>query len=74
MAGKPAAKTPQTTIAAAGLSRIYERGETDRDEGYFLDPVRAQLELGKSPGQVVLERWEGEWQRRPERLIEYARY
>jgi glutamate--cysteine ligase len=61
-------------ISSQGLRRIAERGETDWDERAFLEPVRAQLELGKSPGEVVLERWQGEWQGHPERLIEYARY
>jgi hypothetical protein len=27
-----------------------------------------------SPGQIVAERWEGEWGRSVDRLIEYARY
>ena len=27
-----------------------------------------------SPGQVVIDRWEGEWARSVDRLIEYARY
>jgi len=61
-------------LAARGLARILERGDTDRDEDGFLDPLREQIELGRSPGEIVLERWEGEWQRSPERLIEYARY
>lgn len=63
-----------TAISDAGLERITQRGESDRDERSFLDPIREQLEIGKSPGQVVLEGWEGPWQGRPERLIEYARY
>ena len=59
-------------IADRGLARISEGGE--RDERRFLDPVREQLELGKSPGEVVLESFEGAWGRSPRRLIEYARY
>jgi glutamate--cysteine ligase len=61
------------SIAGAGLERLGAAGGAD-DEARFLDPVRAQLELGKSPGQVVLERWEGEWGRSLPRLIEYASY
>jgi glutamate--cysteine ligase len=60
------------SIAGAGLARLGAAGGDD--EGRFLDPLRAQLELGKSPGQLVLERWEGEWGRSLPRLIEYARY
>jgi hypothetical protein len=60
------------SIGSVGLDRLAAAG--DADERRFLDPVWAQLELGKSPGQVVLERWEGEWGRSLPRLIEYARY
>jgi glutamate--cysteine ligase len=61
-------------ISAEGLRRIGAAGQLDPDESGFLEPVRAQLALGKSPGEVVLERWEGAWDRSAERLIEYARY
>lgn len=63
-----------TDLAAAGLERIGDRNAFGEDERRFLDPIREQIEQGRSPGQVVIERWEGEWQRSPERLIEYARY
>ena len=61
-------------IAASGLRRIGHPGRVDPDERGYLDPIAAQLELGKSPGQVILERWEGEWQRDVASLIGYARY
>jgi glutamate--cysteine ligase len=61
-------------VSAEGLRRIGAAGQLDLDERGFLEPIRAQLELGKSPGEVILERWEGAWNRSPERLIEYARY
>jgi glutamate--cysteine ligase len=61
-------------LAGGGLRRLGHAGRLAPDESGFLDPVREQLELGKSPGQVILERWEGEWGRSPGRLIEYARY
>lgn len=61
-------------ISSEGLRRIGAAGELDLDERGFLEPIRAQLALGKSPGEVVLERWEGAWDRSPARLIEYARY
>lgn len=63
-----------TDLAATGLERIGDRNAWGEDERRFLEPVREQLALGKSPGQVIVERWEGEWQRSPERLIGYARY
>ena len=61
-------------ISREGLARLAHAGRRDRDETGFLDPVYAQLEQGRSPGAVVLERWEGEWARSVDRLIEYARY
>jgi glutamate--cysteine ligase len=61
-------------ISREGLRRIAHAGRRDPDETAYLDPVSEQLELGMSPGQVVLDRWEGEWGRSLDRLIEYARY
>ena len=61
-------------IARSGLERIGHAGPSAPDESPFLDPIVAQLALEKSPGQVVLECWEGEWEGSFERLIEYARY
>jgi len=61
-------------LARGGLERIGHAGPSAPDESPFLDPIFAQLALEKSPGQVVLECWEGEWERSFERLIEYARY
>ena len=63
-----------TDVASEGLRRIGHAGRRDPDERSYLDPVREQLALGRSPGQVVEERWEGEWGRSLTRLIEYARY
>ena len=61
-------------VAGEGLRRLGAAGQLDLDERGFLEPIRAQLALGKSPGEVILERWEGDWNRSVERLIEYARY
>jgi glutamate--cysteine ligase len=61
-------------IARLGLRRIAHAGRRDPDEARFLEPIFEQIATGASPGQTVLERWEGEWGRSPHRLIEYARY
>jgi glutamate--cysteine ligase len=61
-------------IARAGLRRIGHAGRRDADETPFLDPIFEQLELGRSPGNIIIDRWEGEWGRSADRLIEYARY
>jgi len=76
LGGRPVAEWARemTELAAEGLARIGDHNAFGEDERRFLEPVREQIALGKSPGQVVLERWEGEWRRSPERLIQYARY
>lgn len=61
-------------IAQGGLARIAHPGRRDADETSFLDPIFEQIELGQSPGERVAERWESEWERSPQRLIDYARY
>jgi glutamate--cysteine ligase len=62
------------SIASEGLRRIAHGGGSDADERAFLDPLLEQLERGESPGQVVLDRWQGEWRGSIQRLIAYARY
>ncbi len=61
-------------IADAGLRRLGDRDAGGRDAATLLDPVRELLERGQSPGEIVLERWEGDWQRSAERLIRDTRY
>ena len=61
-------------LARQGLARIAHAGRRDPDETSFLDPVFEQVESGRSPGQTVLEHWEGDWGRSVDRLIAYARY
>jgi glutamate--cysteine ligase len=61
-------------IASEGLARIAHAGVRDPDERSYLDSVQEILESGRSPGQHVLDHWEGDWSRSVARLIEYARY
>jgi len=61
-------------ISREGLCRIGHAGATEPDESSFLDAVFEQLDRGASPGQVILERWNGEWEKSIDRLIDYARY
>jgi len=76
VAGRPVAEWARevTDLAAEGLARIGDRNLAGEDERRFLEPIREQLALGRSPGEVVIERWESEWRRSPEQLIGYARY
>jgi glutamate--cysteine ligase len=75
-AGRPVLELARelARISREGLRRIGHAGRRDPDETSFLDPIFEQLERGVSPGQIVLERWEGEWAHSLDRLIEYARY
>ena len=61
-------------ISRAGLRRIGHAGTKEGDERSFLEPIFEQLRQGVSPGQLILDRWEGEWEKSLDRLIEYARY
>ncbi|MFQ5513877.1 MAG: glutamate--cysteine ligase [Myxococcota bacterium] len=61
-------------LAAAGLRRMDVRNRFGEDERLFLEPLYELLERRASPGQHLIERWEGAWQRRVDRLIEYSRY
>jgi glutamate--cysteine ligase len=62
------------SVAFGGLRRIAHPGESRDDERGFLEPLFEQLETGRSPGQVILDRWEGDWGGSFNRLIDYARY
>ena len=75
-AGRPVAELAAELVAISreGLRRIAHAGHGNRDETAFVDPVFEQLEIGASPGRVVLDRWEREWQCLVIRLIQYARY
>ena len=77
LAGRPALEWARELVAlsSAGLARIDHRGgPDDRDERGFLDPIHEILERGSSPGEEILARWEGEWDRSLDELIAYARY
>jgi glutamate--cysteine ligase len=74
-----AAETPSGTVLAAaralaGIARAGLVRSGAPDEADLLDPLDALLERGKSPGEIVLERWQGDWAGSPARLIEHARY
>ena len=75
-AGRPVLELARQLVAISGegLRRIGHAGRRDADERPFLEPVLEQLEQGVSPGESVAARWEGEWGRSVDRLIEYARY
>ncbi len=61
-------------IARRGLAKIGHASEDSPDEALFMEPVFEQLDLGESPGQLISDRWDGDWNGSVDRLIEYARY
>lgn len=61
-------------ISSRGLGRIAARRGIEGGEQNFLAPLRRILESGKSPGEVILDRWRNDWNGSVERLISYARY
>jgi glutamate--cysteine ligase len=61
-------------IAAEGLRRIGHGEGGEADERRFLDPLRAQLATGRSLGEELVQRWEGELGRSLEKLIEATRF
>jgi len=76
VAGRPVLELAKELVdlSSEGLRRIRHAGRRDPDERGYLDPIRSQLEAGRSPGEEILHRWEGAWGRSVPRLIEYARY
>jgi glutamate--cysteine ligase len=73
-AGSPSGPVLDVARDLAAIARDGLRGQGAAEEARLLDPLDAQLERGKSPGEIVLERWQGEWAGSPARLIEHARY
>lgn len=58
-------------LSCQSLARQKSKGET-RDECYFLEAIREMIIRPKrSPGQTLLEKWEGEFLEDPRRLIDY---
>src|SRR5438132_3498839 len=61
-------------IAEEGLRRQHELDPAGRDERIYLERMGEQLAMGRSPARVIAEKWNGEWDRRVERLIAFAEY
>ncbi len=61
-------------LAAAGLDRANARNRMGETEALFLEPLYEILDRGTSPGRYLLERWEGAFRQRVDRLVEYAKY
>lgn len=62
------------TISRAGLERAGELNARGESEAIFLDPIDALLQQGRNPAQDLLRRWDGPFEGRLDRLVEYARF
>ena len=60
-------------LSAGGLRRIASSTGSS-DERRLLEPLLVQIEKGVSPGEEVLLRWRGEWDRDWSSLIEATRF
>lgn len=61
-------------IAWEGLKRQRNLNKSGEDETIFLKPLRALAEQGQCPADLILSKWQGEFQHDVRRLIEYSCY
>ena len=61
-------------IAGAALENIGKQRGIEPDERLFLDPIREQLETGKSPGEMLVERWRSDFDGDSKRLVAFCSY
>jgi glutamate--cysteine ligase len=61
-------------IAEEGLQRQHALDDAGNDERVYLERTREELAVGRSPARDLAAKWEGEWDRRPERLVEATAY
>ncbi|MFT5441555.1 MAG: glutamate--cysteine ligase [Myxococcota bacterium] len=61
-------------ISSQGLGRMADRGEAETSEVGFLDPLYDVMETGMSPGEVMIKRWNGDWEGSMSRLIDSVKY
>jgi glutamate--cysteine ligase len=49
--------------------------ENIEDESIYLQPIKELVMVQeKSPARIIAEKWEGEWQKNPQRLLEWCSY
>lgn len=62
-------------IATAYLKSFAVMNEKNEDESIYLKPIKEFIFVHeKSPGRWVMEKWEGEWRKNPEKLIEWCSF
>ena len=61
-------------ISEAGLLAMASRGEADGSETGFLEPLRAVIDRGTSPGEEMRRLWNSEWNGSMDNLIASTKY
>jgi glutamate--cysteine ligase len=61
-------------IAHAGLARQSRRNPDGRDETIYLDLLEENVRASRNPASSIIERWEGEWGRNVDALIDATAY
>ena len=61
-------------IAWEGLRRQRNLNRSGEDETIFLKPLRDLVEKGQCPADIILSKWQGEFQQDVRRLIDYSCY
>ena len=61
-------------IAEQGLSRQRQLNATGEGEAVYLERVRDLVRRGRCPADVILEKWDGAWNRTFTRLVEGTAY
>jgi glutamate--cysteine ligase len=61
-------------IATEGLRRQQRRNEHGEDESVYLERLEHLVRRGVSPAEMIVEKWTGEWDREPSRLVAGTRY
>jgi glutamate--cysteine ligase len=61
-------------IAAEGLRRQDMVNSYGEDETIYLKPLKLFLDQGKCPADILIEKWQGEWQQDIKPLISYTTY
>jgi glutamate--cysteine ligase len=61
-------------IAWEGLNRQKVLNNQGDDETIYLKPLKLLLGQGKCPADLLIEKWQGEWQQDIKKLISYSAY
>jgi glutamate--cysteine ligase len=62
------------TIARTGLERQAVRNQKGDDESVYLERLTELNQRGLCPADLVIEKWNGEWNQRAERLVDGSSY